>query len=280
MRQKEITVLPMANLFFNGDTGEYSGIWEFSLIATGNFNFISLSWDMVPGAIQYRVYRSGNFEGPFNVLRETTTSTEFEDADSSQSRRTNYYYRVSAYYNGIEIARSNRDSAFLTDIVTRRLSSSEIEIRWLVGPRSAVNLLNNIWSAINFLQNLLNAYDEGPPVDFFFEYYLSIYRSLDRINWIRVHHILDPQIHSYETVTGIRPDSNIDALLFGSTALVDLFVDSGLSAGTTYHYRLTWQKRAFIPLPSWISWIPWVRNEINLMTDRVGPIIFSERTNL
>jgi uncharacterized repeat protein (TIGR02543 family) len=63
---------------------------------------ISLSWQAVSGAEGYRVSRSANSGGPFNLV-QTTTSTSYTD-NGGLTPGTTYHYRVTAYNGQSESA--------------------------------------------------------------------------------------------------------------------------------------------------------------------------------
>ena len=95
---------------------------------------IALAWDAVTGANGYNVYRSGSESGAFvKINTNALTGTVFNDA--SLSPDTDYFYKVSAIYGGVEGLQSNIVStATLTSVpanvrVTDRTTVS-ITLAW------------------------------------------------------------------------------------------------------------------------------------------------------
>src|SRR5206468_1145754 len=58
---------------------------------------INLSWDPVPAATSYRIYRSSSQAGPYALL---TTSTNTSKANTGLTSGTTYYYTVQAVAAG------------------------------------------------------------------------------------------------------------------------------------------------------------------------------------
>jgi len=61
-----------------------------------NIDFIKITWDEVPGADKYDVYRSTNIAGPFEKINGTDVDGLYFD-DTSIISRIEYFYKVIAY---------------------------------------------------------------------------------------------------------------------------------------------------------------------------------------
>jgi fibronectin type 3 domain-containing protein len=69
---------------------------------------ITVSWDSVPNAEGYKVYRSKNTYGTYTLI-ETTEETSF--TDTALEENTIYYYKITAYNAGGESTQSSYDFA-------------------------------------------------------------------------------------------------------------------------------------------------------------------------
>jgi len=100
----------------------------------------AVSWDVVPGAITYNVYRSTTSGGPYTNI--VTNLGGLGYTDGSVSNFTTYYYVVSANGNGTG-ANSAEVSATPTAIVsgvTAVTTNNRISINWIGSPGAAYNL--------------------------------------------------------------------------------------------------------------------------------------------
>lgn len=74
------------------------------LQATAGVGYIDLSWQTVPGADNYHLYR-GNGDGMTPVANITAPITAYHDGDVDEG--VNYLYYVTAWNNGTQGAPSN-----------------------------------------------------------------------------------------------------------------------------------------------------------------------------
>jgi beta-galactosidase len=101
---------------------------------------VAVSWDIVPGAATYNVYRSTTSGGTYTNIASNLGSIGY--TDSSVSNFTTYYYVVSANGNG-EGAISAEVSATPTAIVpgvTAVATNNQILINWIGSPGATYNL--------------------------------------------------------------------------------------------------------------------------------------------
>lgn len=130
--------------------------------ATASMGMVDLTWNGQDHTI-YRVYRSTNQSGPFNLIATVSSGAYF---DANVINGATYYYRVTAYTSGIEGAASEA-MATVPDVqlppnpptTTINLDGTLGEYEWYVSPVTAV----------------LTASD--PESDFFKAYY-----KLDDVN--------------------------------------------------------------------------------------------------
>ncbi|MDR2094077.1 MAG: hypothetical protein LBP76_00980 [Treponema sp.] len=93
---------------------------------------IEISWDAVPDAAGYKIYRSTTSGGPFNYP-STSSSTSYTDFGESN---TTHYYKVSAYNSNNEEGTQSSPVSATTIVSTpwlspvSAISPTSIEISW------------------------------------------------------------------------------------------------------------------------------------------------------
>lgn len=100
--------------FYNGHYSSYSisrSGWSrlekpiINYTSNGNyFDKIKISWDRVPGAIGYYIYRASANNGPFFLIG---SSSNIDIFDKTAVSGTMYYYKIKAYRNNINTQYSN-----------------------------------------------------------------------------------------------------------------------------------------------------------------------------
>lgn len=85
---------------------------------------IELNWNSVSGSDSYRVYRRAAGSSDSWDQLTTVVSTSFTDGSSAAASGALYEYEVTALADGIESARSNRDSGYAGDSVTITITFS------------------------------------------------------------------------------------------------------------------------------------------------------------
>lgn len=118
-----------------------------SLTATVNSNCISLSWDAVPGAIGYYVYRargSHSYGLTYSKINGGNLVKGISFSDSNVSSGANYYYRVSAYNGPAEsdksyVARGISKliwDGYVSTTDTSKTDSNRFSVNWMPRDRN------------------------------------------------------------------------------------------------------------------------------------------------
>ena len=100
---------------------------------------VHLEWTASPGATKYKVYRSESIDGTFTSLTESVTVTTYKDGTviiPTENTNKDYFYKVSAYYNGVWSHFSNIAKVTVTKLIApsnltaKNIDNKEVELNW------------------------------------------------------------------------------------------------------------------------------------------------------
>jgi fibronectin type 3 domain-containing protein len=112
---------------------------------------ISLTWAKVPGASQYKVYKSGSIGGVYTLVSTVSTNTAL--AASGMLSGVTYYLKVASVISGTESAKSVATSGTTYDYPfapSVKIGSSSTEICWLPVTGATSYTINRSTDGINF----------------------------------------------------------------------------------------------------------------------------------
>jgi fibronectin type 3 domain-containing protein len=236
-------------------------------------NSITLSWNGVTGAVSYKVYRGESVSGTYTQTGSNVTSNTFTDTELSAGRT--YYYKVSAVNTGGESPQSSSIEAATTlnapdvpaGVTATGRTSSSITLSW-----------NRVTGAASYKvyrgESETGAYspagspattsftDTGLPAGTTYYYKVSAVNaggespqsssieaattlnapmglgstgqtsSSITLNWNGVTGAASYRVYRSSTSDGTYTQT-------GSNATSNAFTDTGLSAGTTYYYKVS-----------------------------------------
>lgn len=100
---------------------------------------VHLEWTASPGATKYKVYRSESIDGTYTSLSESVTGTTYKDGTviiPTENTSKDYFYKVSAYYNGVWSDFSNIARVAVTKLIApsnltaKNIDNKEVELNW------------------------------------------------------------------------------------------------------------------------------------------------------
>lgn len=68
----------------------------------GQESYITVSWDQIPGAVGYKVYRATSLNGKYSAIKTTKTALTYNDKKAKAGKK--YYYKVRSY---IQVKKKN-----------------------------------------------------------------------------------------------------------------------------------------------------------------------------
>jgi beta-galactosidase len=110
--------------------------------AVGGNAQVTVTWDVVPGAITYNLWRSTTSGGPYTLIAGNIGSVNLGYIDNSVTNLTRYHYVVTANGNGTGVG-SAEVSAIPATIVTgltATATNGQFFIRWIGSPGATYNL--------------------------------------------------------------------------------------------------------------------------------------------
>jgi len=102
------------------------------LVAVGGNAQVTVSWDIVPGATTYNLWRATTSGGPFTLVADSLGGVNLGYSDSSVTNLTTYYYVVSANGNGVgaNSAQVSATPAAVVTGLTATVTNSQIGLNW------------------------------------------------------------------------------------------------------------------------------------------------------
>jgi len=110
--------------------------------AVGGSGQATVSWDIVPGATTYNLWRATNSGGPYTLIAGNIGGVNLGYEDNSVSNMTTYYYVITANGNGVSANSaevSATPAAFVTGLVASE-ASGQIYLTWNSSPGASYNV--------------------------------------------------------------------------------------------------------------------------------------------
>jgi beta-galactosidase len=103
---------------------------------------VTVSWDIVPGATTYNLWRSTAHGGPYTLVAGNISGVNLGYADSFVTNGTTYYYTVNANGNGTSLNSAEVSATPVGEVssVTATATNGQIIVSWVGTPGASYNL--------------------------------------------------------------------------------------------------------------------------------------------
>ncbi len=104
---------------------------------------MTVSWDIVPGATTYNLWRATTNGGPYTLVAGNIGSLNLGYIDSNVANLTTYYYVVTANGNGVSANSaevSATPAAFVTGLMASATNNGQIFLNWNSLPGAEYNV--------------------------------------------------------------------------------------------------------------------------------------------
>jgi beta-galactosidase len=103
---------------------------------------VAVSWDIVPGATTYNLWRATTSGGPYTLIAEGIGGVNLGYLDASVTNGTTYYYQVSANGNGTSPNSAEVSAApmLIVTNISATATNGQILVNWIGSPGAAYNL--------------------------------------------------------------------------------------------------------------------------------------------
>ncbi len=110
--------------------------------AVGGNAQVTVSWDIVPGAATYNLWRATTSSGPYTLIAGNIGGVNLGYTDGGVTNLTKYYYVVTANGNGTSVnsAEVSATPAAIVTGLTATASSSQIVLNWNGSPGANYNV--------------------------------------------------------------------------------------------------------------------------------------------
>jgi len=233
---------------------------------------ITVSWLSVTGATGYKVYRSTSYNGLYDSVG-TTTSTSF--TNTGLSANTTYYYKVSAYNSSGASSQSSYDYATTpiaipavpSGVSATAASSSSITVSWssVTGATGykiyRSTIYNGTYDSVGTTTSSTSFTNTGLSSNTTYYYKVSAYNSSGASSMSSYAYAMTPLSTpssvtataassssitvSWSSVTGAsgyavyRSTSAFGTYSYVTSTSYTSYTDTYLSSGTTYYYKVS-----------------------------------------
>ncbi|HXR06344.1 MAG TPA: beta-galactosidase GalA, partial [Candidatus Acidoferrum sp.] len=113
-----------------------------AVAAVGGNAQVTVSWDIVPGATTYNLWRAGNSGGPYTLMAGNIGGVNLGYADSNVTNLITYYYVVTANGHGVSTnsAEVSATPAAVVTGLTATEGSGQIYLSWVGSPGAEYNV--------------------------------------------------------------------------------------------------------------------------------------------
>ena len=110
--------------------------------AVGGNTQVTVSWDIVPGATTYNLWRATTSGGPYTLIAGNLGGVNLGYTDNNVTNLTTYYYVVTANGNGTSVnsAEVSATPEAIVSGLTATTSSSQIILNWIGSPGAHYNV--------------------------------------------------------------------------------------------------------------------------------------------
>jgi beta-galactosidase len=110
--------------------------------AVGGNARVTVTWDVVPGAVTYNLWRATTSGGPYTLIAGNIGSVNLGYDDNTVTNLTTYYYVVTANENGASVnsAEVSATPAAIVTGLTATAANGQIVLNWNASPGASYNV--------------------------------------------------------------------------------------------------------------------------------------------
>ena len=116
------------------------------VLAVGGNAQVTVTWDIVPGATTYNLWRATTSGGPYTLIAGNIGGVNLGYTDSNVTNLTTYYYVVTANGNGASLnsAQVSATPAAMVTGLTATITSGQIALNWNGSPGANYNVKRSL----------------------------------------------------------------------------------------------------------------------------------------